>query len=322
MADPAIIAGPACVTLNPNLKGAHDYYTDPSGVELIYERDLFIPQTANWGAMGARHTGTICKIRFTPVGHVTAALLSRFWPYSQADIGKLCKTTLGTEVVINPQPTQSMQKYTFAKGCITKLPSMKISANSLSFSGQMEVTCWGNPTSDQADANHMLTLAAATTAGATVISEMNFPSPRVLVTIGDVENMEVDEDGVMIDFNLDVGANLKSNARGPLDLMLKSLNIVASFAPLTLTEAEYHSLIALDNSGAKLPGDYVGDDATDLVITCAGTSANIATLTLKNMGPGPGGMGFSVDRWRQGKIAFHNKPLFSAGVPQPMYTAA
>ncbi len=318
MADHAIIAGPAVIEFN-----SHSFWTDPGGVELTYERNLFIPRTANHGAMGARHTGTLAKISFTPAGHVTVANSAKFWPYTQADIGKLCKTTLGAALDINPQPNQGMKKHSFTYACITKLPSLKLSANSLAWSGKMEFTAWGDPTKSMTDAGYWTSVASAADAADVAADETEFPSPRVLVAYGSTpyDVMEVDDSGVMIDFNLDTNADLVSNYRGPLDKMIGSLSLVASFTPLNITEAQYNTLLALQDTGAARPGDFVGT-TTSLVITCEGTSKSMTTVTLYNMGPGPGGYVFSADKWRQGQIQFHNRPKFTAGVPQPMYLFA
>jgi hypothetical protein len=320
MAEFAQFAGPGVVNFN-----SFNFFTDPGGISVRYERDVFLPATANWGTMGARHLGTRATISMTPAGWVTTTILPKYWPYTQADMGKLCRATLGQVLQICPYPDQaSSQKITWQKGCITRLPSAKLSANSLFFSGPMEFTVFGDPSKSITDAEYWGAWSANTPPSPTV-GDNEFPSAAVTVTYDGV-TFEVDEDGVSVDFQLQTGNYLRTNTEGPSELSLTGLNLIVSFTPVAqaaalLEEQDYHTALLLDGTTAKVPGDFVGTTSKDLVVTFYGTSKKLSTLTFVNMGPGSGGLNFSSAAWRYGQIQFHNKPKITGGAPQPLFTS-
>src|SRR5436309_16026667 len=118
MPAPTIIQGPACVSLN-----GYDFYTQ-GHVTIHYRYETWNPNTAAYGKLGERLKRKMAEVRFTPAGTYVAASAAKYWPNTQADVGKSIFGASLTPLVIAPL---TGNKVACVRGVLGKWPPLKLS---------------------------------------------------------------------------------------------------------------------------------------------------------------------------------------------------
>ena len=308
MPPPTIIQGPACVSWN-----GYDFYTQ-GHVTIHYRYETWNPNTAAYGKLGERFKSKVAEVSFTPAGMYTAASAVKYWPNSQADIGKSIFGASLTPVVIAPL---TGNKVTFVRGGVSKWPALKLSPLATVWQ-EMSFLCLGDPALDPTNAAYVQSIAA--TAFPATFDETKVISPRYTANFtgadGVAQNsVEPDDEGFMVEPVFETKAMSLANF-GMVDSIITGIGWRARFKPLSLTEAQITAALGLQSNTAVQPGDAIGR-STDLVITGTGLS-----WTGKRAGMADAALLYGPGEWRQGEVAFVGKSLFSAGVVQPLWVFA
>lgn len=308
MPPPTIIQGPACVSWN-----SYDFYTQ-GHVTIHYRYETWNPSIAAYGKLGERFKSKFAEISFTPAGMYTAASAAKYWPNSQADVGKSIFGGALTPVVIAPL---TGSKVTFVRGGVSRWPALKLSPLATVWQ-EMTMMALGDPALDPTNAAYVQSIAA--TAFPATFDETKVISPRYTASFTGADGVaqsgvEPDDEGFMVEPVLETRAMTLANF-GVVDSIITSIGWRARFTPLSLTEAQMAAALGLQNSTAVQPGDAIGR-TTDLVIAGTGFSwtGKRAGMTNATLLYGPG-------EWRQGEVAFVGKSAFSAGVVQPLWVFA
>jgi len=308
MPPPTILQGPACVSWN-----AYDFYTQ-GNVSIHYHYETWNPKTAAYGKLGERFKSKVAEVRFTPAGMYTAASAVKYWPNSQADVGKSLFGTALTPVVIAPL---TGNKLTFVRGGVSQWPALKLSPLSTVWQ-EMSFLCLGDPALDPTNAAYVQSIAA--TAFPATFNETQLISPRYTASFTGADGaaqsgVEPDDEGFMVEPIFETRAMSLANF-GLVDSIITSIGWRARFKPLSLTEAQIAAALGLQNTTAVQPGDALGR-STDLVIAGAGLS-----WTGKRAGLADAALAYGPGQWRQGEVAFVGKSLFTTGVVQPLWVFA
>ena len=308
MPPPTILQGPACVSWN-----AYDFYTQGS-VAIHYRYETWNPSTAAYGKLGERFKSKVAEVRFTPAGMYTAASAVKYWPNSQADVGKSLFGTALTPVVIAPL---TGNKLTFVRGGVSQWPALKLSPLATAWQ-EMSLLCLGDPALDPTNAAYVQSIAA--TAFPATFNETQLISPRYTASFTGADGaaqsgVEPDDEGFMVEPIFETRAMSLANF-GLVDSIITSIGWRARFKPLSLTEAQIAAALGLQNTTAVQPGDALGR-STDLVIAGAGLS-----WTGKRAGLADAALAYGPGQWRQGEVAFVGKSLFTTGVVQPLWVFA
>src|SRR6185503_12909479 len=308
MPAPTIIQGPACVSWN-----SYDFYTR-GNVTINYRYDTWNPNTAAYGKLGARFKSRMAEVAFTPAGMYTAATAVKYWPNSQADVGKSIFGSAPASVAIAPL---TGNKVTFVRGGVSKWPALKLSPLGTVWQ-EMSFLCLGDPALDPTNAAHVQSIGA--TAFPATFDETKMISPRYTASFTGADGaalngVEPDDEGFRVEPIFETRAMTLANF-GMVDSIITSIGWRARFRPLSLTEAQISAAVGLQGSTVVQPGDAIGR-ATDLVI--AGTGL---TWTGKRAGLVDAALVYGPGEWRQGEVAFVGKSQFSAGVVQQLWVFA
>ena len=146
MAEPTIIHGPAYVSF-----GSKVFYTE-GDITLSYDLETFNPMTAAFGALGERMKYRKGTLRFKPAGNLAvASAVANYLPHlaSTAVIGGSLLSA--DDVVV--AAIGSGNKHTWTSGAITAMPNLRLSAHQTCWDSEMEITVYGDATSDPTSAN-------------------------------------------------------------------------------------------------------------------------------------------------------------------------
>ena len=308
MPPPTILQGPACVSWN-----GYDFYTQ-GNVAIHYRYETWNPSTAAYGRLGERFKSRMAEVTFTPAGMYTAATAVKYWPNSQADIGKSIFGSVPSPVVIAPL---TGNKVTFVRGGVSRWPALKLSPLATLWQ-EMSFLCLGDPALDPTNAAHVQSIAA--TAFPASFNETQLLSPRYTASFTGADGaaqsgIEPDDEGFTVEPLFETRTMSLANF-GIVDAIITSLGWRARFKPLSLTEAQIALSLGLQSTTVVQPGDALGR-STDLVITGAGLS-----WTGKRAGMTDAALLYGPGQWRQGEVAFVGKSAFSAGVVQPLWVFA
>lgn len=320
MSQPTVVQGPAWVSHNGQV-----YYSQ-GNVDISYDYETWNPTVSHGGKLGDRLKSKMAKVSFTPSGMVNAAIAAKHWPYTAASIGASIFTGAALPVVINPVVGSAQNKVTFARGGISKMPSLSMTTLKTVF-GPMEITCLGNPAIGSSGGAYFQAIAPA---GADAsFDETLIISPRYVASFTDnagvgFTNVEADDAGFEIEPVLELKPTSMANY-GVIDIFVDSLGLRAKFKPIAanststqvaLTEAQIVTGIGLQDTTSLKPGDVIGQ-ATDLVISGTGL-----TFTGKYMGLSAAKLVYAIGEFREGDVAFVNKRTWTAGTPQNLWSFA
>lgn len=298
MSAPTVIQGPAYV------KWGSKVYYSAGPVMIRYQTRAWNPTSAMFGPLGPRLSNRIVTVSFQPVGKLDpATAVSEYWPVTPASIGS--SLISDDDLTVAPR---TGNKITFPRAGLTRLPSLRLSALSTCWQGEMEFTCLSD--GEWTAENAWQTIAA--TSADTSFDPSKIISPRYTASWGSVTGIEPDEQGFVVEPELRAQEIIAANW-GVLDVVLSELSVRCRFRPISLSEAQMAQMLSLQGSGAKLPGDALG--ANDLVISGTGV-----TVTIYQVGPSDAALHYAPGEWRQGEVVLHNQVRFSSGAPQALWS--
>jgi len=308
MSIPLRIHGPAIVVFN----GVTYYFK--TGLKGSIKRKRAKIEVDAFGQIAEVAKDCIAEFTGTPAGTIRAADLAGQMPYTPAMIGQSIFGATDMPLVI--QTINDGATITWSRGAISKYAPLLLSATEGTlYKGEMTFAClmasdftltsataWKSITSDAfADTtfdSSKVRMAQYTAAWGTtspysaMISEDGFTLTPAITT----ENISVDNYGI-------------------IDMTLKSVTGTAQFKPANLTEAQIDTLVALQGTGAMVPGSAIGDGGKDLII-----SSNTLVATLKQASAVDYALMYATGKLRAGEVAFGSATTFSNGVANPLFT--
>lgn len=289
----SIIKGPGLVKLGTVVLHSKDTITS----ELATETEK--NDSAIFGKLSSHITDQTGKTTLTPVGVITADILSLLYPaaYKTPTIGA---SIFGASDVACEVHSKAGQKLTWISSALTNMPEILLSARKTAI-GSTEITHVLKNDADRTTADSMYTLAAAayTDSG---FSESDMKQVPYTAAWGSVLTGIQAKEGWTITPTLEIEA-LESDDLGTIDFYLKNVSITAKCRPLGFSEANI-----LDN----LPtGMNIGSIPSGNDLTISGVGG--LTVVLKNAVLLEGPLQYGNTELRAGEIMFSANPDVAAG---------
>jgi hypothetical protein len=302
------ISGPAIVTFHSG-----SWYTE-GDITVDVVQDEWDVNTSIFGTIDKRIKSLpVAVVSFQPSGMVTTGIVGKAFPYTLNSIGKSIFGAADLPLVIW---TLAGEKFTFAKAGQISSPDLNLSAVGTAFSGNVQFLCIHKTNTDPTTANSFMKVEAA------AFTEVSFDQTKVLspgyTAAFGAAPFDAMESLNGFKVSLPMNVSRKSVDRfGVIDAYLTSLGpATCNFTPAGMTEANFQTLMAVE-AACKLPGVSGSSGSTNLVITGTGL-----TVTLPNSGIVSSKLGFGTDKERCGEVMFHNRAVFTAGVPGSLLTIA
>lgn len=285
---PTIIAGPAVIEEN-----GHFIYVQKD-IKVDYDVKSFFVDSAH-GQRDERFLSRVVKLTFTPVGELrSTADLAKYYPHGPADIGKsIFKGAVKIYSLVEGKHR------TYVKGGVSKFPKLFLSPTKTAF-GDMEMLCIGDPAVLPTDAAHLKTITTA------AFADTSFDDTKVITdiytaTLG-ARSSPYDAMGSIAGFEVEPIVAVKEIAAGDVGIgaiVVSNLWLKVMFAPSNLTEEQIDALLAVQDTGALLPGQSFAKAGEDLVI-----DSDAFTLTAKKMGARSAGFVYDKDEHRHRVLEF------------------
>jgi hypothetical protein len=308
MPQPTVIQGPAYIN-----RGTLWVYTE-GDITIEYKRETWEPRGSITGGLGPRMKSTHVEVSCKPEGEVET--LTGYWPYVAGDIGG--SILASTALAVIPKVGN---KITFPKSGVLRMPSLSLSPLTTAWD-EMRFICLGDPAVEPTNVAYWQTIAAVgggEGSADTHFDQTKVVSPRYTGAWGATpfDALEA-EDGWKVEPLMETRMMYGANW-GLLDVVLTTLGVRASANLINLTEAQYATLVKLQDSTALRPGDPISvvSDDRDLVISGTGLS-----VTLKHMGVSDAQLRYGAGTFRQGPVTFVNRRTWTAGVADALWTLA
>lgn len=303
---PLVIQGPAYVTFG--------------GQTIYVKKDIALNQApeswtleSSFGPLGQRHKSTKDVAQITPVGMISAGLLTLFYGAYTAPVGAIGKTVLSGAMCIGSLNDNKL--YTWKRGGITKPPGLSLKPSATAF-GPMEISCIGMNGVQPLTAN-WITAAEAALVADTTFDESKIVADIYVASLGArlaPFNAMGGMDGFDIEFGYDV-VEIPNSDVGIADIVLSGLSTKCTFAPSNLSDTDLDTLLARQGPGAILPGQSYAKAGEALKIS--GTQSGF-DFTLANMGARRADRVYVIGEHRHKLIEFVNEVKHTAGVMQPL----
>lgn len=297
-----VIQGPAIITFNGNT-----YYTK-GDIKVKHTRNTFDVDTSMHGKIDERMKSQSVEISFQPVGAIEDQL--KYFPYVVADIGKSIFGATDKTLAIK---TLAGKVITWERAAVSKLPPIRLKATDTLF-GDMSFLCLGksNAATDSSAFWNAVTTAAFNDAtfDETLIKTAHYTAAYGSAPFNAMEAL----DGFEIEPGMTL-QNIEVDAYGIVDAILTGLTVGARFTPVGLTEENIYTLMALQNTGALVPGESLTKTNTALVITSAAL-----VVTLAKAGPKSSEFNYGLGKTRLGQIEFVSRRTWNAGVGDELFT--
>jgi hypothetical protein len=300
--DIEIIAGPAAILWDSTV-----FYAQG---DIVIRKIVgsWNPASAQFGTLGKRLSSIHYEISFTPVGILTAAQLNKLFPFYAGDVGNSIYTAANVPMVVW---SAAGKKYTFTRAGISKMPSVRLSANSTAF-GEMTFSAvlgLGKVSGTDADSFYAISTVAFNDVS---FATTNLGSPGYLGTWGSYSSFET-----LNGFSVEIAMALapySSDRLGIVGHRITGFETTVRFTPTHLTEADFFAMSQNGATGTILVGQAFGNASNDLTI--AGTGVQ---LVVPAVGPAEQSTHFGVPG-RNGEVVMHSTQEFTAGVPSALLT--
>lgn len=280
----SIVRGPGTVSF------ASQKFYDASGITAEIDSASADISSSVAGKLDTIKTDQIGRITLTPVGSISAELLSVLYPaYVQ-------KPVLGTSLfgsTDQPLVISSMagQKVTFKAAALTKCPDLLLSPVKTALGG-VEFTALVANGKLPSETKALYEVAAATYADGTP-SRTGLTGVHYTATYGSLSIPDT-LDGWTITVDM-ATSPVTTDSQGTIDYTLSGVTVTAKCTPLGLSESQIlAALPASKGRGSSLAS------SSDLVITGTGG----LTVTLKSAALVTGPLNWGADTLRAGEIGF------------------
>ena len=299
---PTFPQGPAAV-----IRDGYTWYSQ-AGIQSILRRETTNPDSDIGGKLGERHKSARQIISFTPVGEIES--LAKSFPLGVSDIGKSIFTASDVPVVIHTYADGIT--HTFGRSGVSKMPSLFLSPNK-TFMDAMEITCIGKRATLPTNATFWKAVASA------AFTDASFDETKVKTDIYTAAygSSPFNAMGAIEGFKFEITQDNKDvmdDNVGVYDIILKSLAAMVTFRPNNLSEANIDTLLGMDDSTVKLPGQNLASAATDLVIT-----SDSLVATLYKAGAKEFTAQYETGEGRPRDLVFVSKRTWTTGVGNPLW---
>lgn len=308
MSIPLRIHGPAIVSFN----GVTYYFK--SGLKATIKRNRAKIEVDAFGQIAEVAKDCVVEFTGTPAGAIRGADLAGQMPYLPSQIGQSIFGTTDTPLAV--QTINDGATITWQRGAISKYAPILLSATQGTlYKGDITFSCLMASNFTPTAANAWKTITSSAFAD-TSFDASTVRMGQYTAAWGETApyNAMISEDGFLLRPEI-ATENILVDNYGVIDMALKRVTGTAQFKPANLTESQVDTLIALQGSGAMLPGQAIGDGGNDLVI-----SSNLLTATLKMAGAVDYELMYATGKLRMGEVAFGAATTFNNGTPNPIFT--
>jgi hypothetical protein len=230
-----------------------------------------------------RITGVPVTIEFTPIGVITAGIITALWGNLSSAIGTELFGTSDTACIITP--LTGLEQITFHCAAITKMPDIIISATKTSI-GSMVITCILKNATEWTDAAARLTVAASVSAPSSALDMTTIPTNAARIQWGEDSPWTTlqSREGVTVSFNMATDNDI-TDEFGLVGMALAGIDASAKFSPMGCNVTQALTKLALQGTGVAR-GTSLAGRAEELTVQSAlagGLEVVIPTAALKNM---------------------------------------
>lgn len=309
MPEPIVIQGPGYVE-----RAGLFAYMDENGHMVKYQRESWEPKGSMSGGLGPRNKATRIVVSGRPVGEYET--LTGYWPYVAGDIGSSIFSATALKVA-----PKAGNKITFPRSGVSKLSSLYLGPLKTVW-GEMEWTCLGDAAKEPTAIDYRQVIAAigiGEGAANVTFDQTKVISPRVTASWGAIPfDVLETEEGWQIEPSIEVKW-MYGATHGLLDGILVSLGVTAMANIINLTEAQYATMMRLQDADAVRPGDTYSNPASsrNLIISATGVSATLFAMGVENAD-----LRYQAGGFRQGPVKFVHRRTWTGGVADSIWTLA
>lgn len=237
----AKIGGPAII------KKGSDYLYTEADITVTTELAVTENQTSIFGKTSEHQDTVVHTITCKPAPMVTADLLAMiFTPFANIAVGSRLYGASPDDIVIW---TKAGQQHTYKVGAVTGLPSLKFSAGTPLFNGDVTFTAIGDSAEAISTAGHFSAVAAVAFTDVSYDDskevQLVYPAAWGSAPFNEIETV----DGFEIAFDLQLEDD-RNDSHGIFDKTVTGFAATATFQPIGLTEVEINAAMGLQGAGA------------------------------------------------------------------------
>ncbi len=299
---PDIISGPAIISFD-----SYSYYTE-GDIAVKLNREVTDIKTSMHGKIDERLKSQSVEISFTPAGE--AENIAKYFPYGVSNIGAKLFTATDKPLEIL---TLAGEKITWHAAALTKMPPLRLGVGNTLF-GDMAFTCLGKDNTEPTNAAYFKSVASQVFSN-TDFDETKIVTNRYTAAYGAAPYAAMHS---LEGFEIEIGMELRNqmvDSFGLTNIILAGLTATARFTPAGLTEAQVDTLLALQDTGAVLPGESLAKAGTDLVITGGDVSATVHKAGAKIVETK-----YGMESERHGQLEFMARRSWTAGAANALFT--
>lgn len=311
MSVPLRITGPAVVVFN----GQTYYFQD--GLKGSLKRNTEGIKVDDFGEIARVAKNFVVEFSGKPAGVLNAAYLGSMFPDARGNHGKSIFGATDLPLIVwalHPFNGSDLNKVTWARGAISKSPSLMMSATKGQIiGGEITFTCLMASDFDMIAADAWYAAANAAYSG-TALDLDAIRYARYTAALG-LRSAPYDEMLAQDGFALEATFGTKDievDNFGIIDRVYDADSYTASvkFKPANMTKAEVDALIRIQDTTALLPGDVIGGGNEDLVIT-----SDVFEVTLTNCDAADSNDLYQTGVLQRGEVMFINAANFTSGIP-------
>ncbi len=280
-----VAKGPAIVMLGSRV------YHDKDGINSELVTSWERPASSQFGELSPRKVDQMGKTTFTPVGVVTADMLTELFPaaFTSPSIGA---SIFGAADAICTVHAKSGTKVVWGNSALTTMPELALGANKTVF-GPCEITHLLKNNTERSAANSLVGPISEAVFADPGFDESAIKMVRYVGNWGDLADLQA-KDGWTISFDLQLEPEVSADY-GTIDFTLKLVRVTAKCRPYGLGEEAILSNLSLDAEIGALPSN-----SSDLTIVGAGG----LTVVLKNASLVEGPLVYKDTELRAGELLF------------------
>jgi hypothetical protein len=291
-----IVRGPCKITYD----GATFY--SKGGVTLTMNQSTFDKEVDGYGMVGKAKTDMQIVVEFEPVGEVEA--LAILFPFASTAIGSSIYGASDKPLVI----VALDQTYTIHNAAITKLPSLRCTANNTQL-GSVQFTGLVKNSANPNALTSYYTASAGAAIGIAFDPALIIAAPYT-ATLG--ASSFSSSDGFEISFDLAL-TPIVVDGIGTVSMALGNIGATVSCTPIGVATGFFDTYFDAMDAGEELPSATL-DISTTVVGGLNFDASAVQVISIDRM--------FSPTENRLGKLTLAAKRTFTTGVPNALFTIA
>lgn len=291
-----IVRGPCKITYD----GATFY--SKGGVTLTMNQSTFDKEVDGYGMVGKAKTDMQIVVEFEPVGEVEA--LTILFPFAGTAIGSSIYGASDKPLVI----VALDQTYTIHNAAITKLPSLRCTANNTQL-GSVQFTGLVKNSANPNALTSYYTASAGAAIGIAFDPALIIAAPYT-ATLG--ASSFSSSDGFEISFDLAL-TPIVVDGIGTVSMALGNIGATVSCTPIGVATGFFDTYFDAMDAGEELPSATL-DISTTVVGGLNFDASAVQVISIDRM--------FSPTENRLGKLTLAAKRTFASGVPNALFTIA